>query len=99
MRSAIFAAATRLWHACRMDYAVYLEAFCLEAETATNGNMLNARGRAAGVTSWSLFLRSPAYVEAYASDELRDWLRVRPRLTFADFEQQWLDEQGVISPR
>lgn len=89
--SAIMADALAAWRECRDEYSRYLEAAYAEADAATRGNLLNRRGRAAGIASASLFLGPRRRAEAYASDELREWWQTHPRLTYADFERQWID--------
>lgn len=89
MTSPIFAAAAAEWDRMRMAYGDYLEAHIAEAEAATNGYLVNDRGRTAGVTSGRLFMAGPAFVRAYASEELTDFWRTKPRMTLAQFEAQW----------
>lgn len=43
--SVIFEAATRRWHELRTEYEIFREHAYAAAEAATNGIMLNARGR------------------------------------------------------
>ncbi|WP_449061739.1 helicase-related protein [Planomonospora algeriensis] len=57
----------------RQQFHEWKEARFWEAETATNGFMLNARGRAAGIDPMSLFSGQWSRVSAYASDELMNW--------------------------
>lgn len=88
-RSPVFAAALEDWRECRAAYTEYLESHMNDAERACNGVLLNKRGRAQGVTPESLFLSNAARANAYASDELRDYWRNNPRVTFARFEKDW----------
>lgn|GEM_PF-1285401 len=93
-RSAIFAAALDAWAECREAYALHLEAQYAAAVDATNGVLLNARGRAEGVASPSLFLGPRSRAEAFASAELREFWSTHPRVTFAQFERDWWNGQG-----
>lgn len=74
---------------CRTDYAHHLEHAYAQAEHATNGALLNAEGRARGIDALSLFMGPAARAEKYASEELIEYWRTHPRVTFARFEQQW----------
>ena len=78
----------------RMAYGDYLQSHMVAAETATNANFLNAKGRALKVTTTQLFTSGPSVANAYASEELLDFWRDHPRLTLAAFERQWVDQQG-----
>lgn len=89
--SAIFERAARDWAAMRSEYGDYLEAHIAAAYDATNGVLLNARGRAAGVTEERLFLAGGAYAAAYASPELREFWTTTPRMTVRDFERAWAE--------
>lgn len=91
--SAIFDVATAQWRRMRAEYQDVLDAQYAAAEHTCNGNLVNARGRAAGVTGMDVFTGPPNVVTAYASDELAEHLRNHPRLTLAEFERQWLDSE------
>lgn len=88
--SATFAAAIDAWRECREAYALHLEAAYERADRACRGVLLNHRGRLAGISSESLFLGPRTRAYAYASDELRDHWTEHPRVTFAEFERQWV---------
>lgn len=64
------------------------------AETATNGRLLNRRGLRAGVDPVQLFRSNAGYRQAYASEELVDWWREHPHLTFASYERQRFHAEG-----
>lgn len=66
----------------------YLEAAYAEAEEATRGAMLNARGRRAGVSVRSLFMGPERRAQAYASPELREFWYYHPRVTVTEFVSQ-----------
>jgi hypothetical protein len=91
--SAIFDHAAELWHQCRADYDVYLEAAEHAAELATNGYAVNDRGRARGYTLALLMTSGPLVVRAYATPELLDHLAEHPRITFATYERAWFDDR------
>lgn len=67
------------------------------AETATNGRLLNRRGMKAGIDPVQLFRGNTAYRYAYASEELVDYWRDRPHLTFTRYEQQRWHDEGPLS--
>ncbi|MDF2920516.1 MAG: hypothetical protein K0S70_4734 [Microbacterium sp.] len=81
------------WRVCRAEYNEVLYAAYKRAEEATSGALLNAKGRAAGIDSLSLFMGNAARAYCYASEELVEHWRQFPRVTFADFERRWLQEQ------
>lgn len=85
----IIAEAFALYRECRTDYDHHLEHAYAQAEHATNGALLNAEGRARGVDALSLFMGPASRAEKYASEELIEYWRTHPRVTFARFEQQW----------
>lgn len=78
------------WRACREDYELALYAQYVRAEAATNGAMLNELGRRRGVDPLSLFMGPERRALAYASEELVEHWARDPRVTFADFERQWV---------
>lgn len=90
--SAIWSHAGSQWRAMRRDFQDVLEAEYARAVDETAGNMVNARGRAKGVTSMDVFTGSWNIVAAYASDELKEHLRLHPRTTLQAFERYWLEE-------
>lgn len=57
----------------------------LQAENATNGNMLNKAGRLAGIDERTLFTGPESRVRKYASPELFEWFESHPRPTRASF--------------
>jgi hypothetical protein len=89
--SPIFQRAAQEWAAMRSEYGDYLEAHIAAAYDATNGALLNARGRAAGVNEARLFTAGGAFAAAYASEELREFWATWPRLTVAEFERAWTE--------
>lgn len=77
------------WRECRADYDETLYRQYMAAEEATSGAMLNARGRGKGIDPFTLFMGNETRALAYASEELVEYWRAHPRVTFAKFERQW----------
>lgn len=77
------------WRECRAEYDETLYAQYVDAEEATNGAMLNARGREKGIDAFTLFMGPEVRALAYASEELVEHWQQHPRITYARFEQQW----------
>lgn len=91
--SVIIRAAFAQWRECRSEYNEHLYAAYTRAEEATNGALLNAEGRAADVDALSLFMGNEARAHRYASPELLEHWESFPRVTFEQFEQQWVAGQ------
>lgn len=87
--SAIFAEAAARWSQMKADYDDALEAQIRRAEDATNGAMLNRAGRERGISAESLFIGSGARAKKYASEELKAFWSIYPRIRLDDFEEQW----------
>lgn len=68
------------------NYREYLEAEWVNAETATNGYMLNRRGLARGIDPRSLWTANDRTRAAYASDELRQYWAKHPPVTRAEHD-------------
>lgn len=77
------------WRECRAEYDETLYTQYMAAEEATNGAMLNARGRQEGIGPFTLFMGNETRALAYASEELAEHWQSHPRITFAKFERQW----------
>ena len=88
--SAIYAFAEELRREMLAEYGAIREAQYNAAVEATNGVMVNARGRELGVSTWAVF-EGPSLLAAYGSPELRAHLAAHPRTTRADFEASWLE--------
>ena len=86
--SPLVVAALEFRKALRDEFQDLLEALYQQAETETNGNMLNRRGHAEGVDPFTLLYGPWVRVDAFASEEYRDWLERSGRMTFDDFERQ-----------
>lgn len=87
-RSPLVEAALAYRDQLRLEFQDHLEARQQQAERDCNGVLLNARGRAAGVDTSTLFYGPRVRVDAYASEELRDWFGRHGRVTFEEFERQ-----------
>ena len=70
----------------RMERESLAELAYVEAEVDTRGNMLNKRGRAAGVDPRSLFTGPQSRARAYASEELLEHWKTHPRPTAAMYQ-------------
>jgi hypothetical protein len=95
----IIGAALAQWRETRAAYQDYLEAQYAAAVDATNGNLLNARGKAAGIHGHTLFMGTTARAHAYASPELLEWWAVHGRLTFQAFAEQHLEDPDMAPHR
>lgn len=84
--STLIADAFAAWRAIRADFDNVIEAAYDRAERDTAGNLLNRRGEHRGIDPRSLFYGPRARVDAYASDELREWFATHGRITFAEYE-------------
>lgn len=92
--SASFGGAVATWRLLRAEYEDHLEAAYAEAVEATAGVLLNAKGKAKGVDSRSLFMGTLARARCYASEELLEHWDTRPRVTFAQFERERTETPG-----
>jgi len=93
--SVIFMNAARAWQRCRDEYEAHVMAAYARAERETNGFLLNQAGRAAGVDPVSLFTGPWLRARRYASEELLEHWLVYPRVSFAEFEEQWVQGGGL----
>ncbi|HLR95010.1 MAG TPA: hypothetical protein VK053_10820 [Jiangellaceae bacterium] len=73
----------------REDYELHRRATFARAHSELRGELLSARGRAAGIDPHSLFMGPQTRVEAYASEELLQWFAQHGRPTVEQFEAQW----------
>lgn len=94
MASAIFGWSAALWRATRAEYETYRESAYDRAVDACNGVLLNARGKAARIDAYSLFMGPEARAVAYASTELQDHWKEYPRMTYQAFERQTFEGQA-----
>lgn len=93
--SAIFAVASSMWRDMKAEFDAALAAAYGLAETETNGNLVNRKGKAKGLVGWDLFTGPEIRARAYASEELLEhWEKhARPNLNL--FEQQWTESRIV----
>ncbi|MDF2805446.1 MAG: hypothetical protein K0S43_392 [Cellulosimicrobium sp.] len=89
--SAIFDAAVEQYHRVRAEFELYREQQYAAAVEACNTVLLNREGRAAGIDEFALFKGRRDHAERWASEELVGWWREHGRMTFADFERQYLE--------
>lgn len=89
----IVSEAFNAWRECRAEYDEILYAQFDAAEEATNGAMLNARGREKRIDPFTLFMGNETRARAYASEELIEHWEKHPRITFAMFERKWQQQR------
>ena len=89
--SAIFDAAVEQYQACKAEFEVYREGQYRRALNDLGGELVNRAGRTAGVDSWSLFIGSHQRAVRWATEELRAWFAQHGRLTYTEFERQYLE--------
>lgn len=77
----------------REAFDVVLWSAYMRAEEATNGALLNVRGRQKGIDPQSLFMGPAVRAYAYASPELVEHWETYPRVTYAEFERRWVRER------
>lgn len=84
--SELFRVALDQWRVTRDEFEDYRLAAYERAIRETNGAMLNARGKRAGIDSYDLFIGPDVRARAYASEELIEHWAKHPRPVFARFE-------------
>lgn len=106
MTSVILSNAFDTYQRMREDFELHRRATLARARAELRGEMLSARGCAAGIDPHSLFLGPQSRVEAYATEELQAWFAQHGRPTVEQFEAQWWSghadphtESGVASLR
>lgn len=75
---------------CRAEFDLVLWSRYEAAAEACRDRLRNARAERAGIDPVSLFLGPAIRAYAYASPELIEHWEAHPRLTFAEFEAQWI---------
>lgn len=93
MTSPLIRAALDQMKELRAAHRLTIESDYARAETATNGAMLNERGRVKGIDPWDLFTHNPTFFRAYASPELVEWREAHPHLSFAEYERMMTDTE------
>lgn len=79
----------------RDEYWDYVSSRYAAANIDTNCNFLNRLGKKNKVNAWTLFSGPFSRVEKYASDELYAWFEEHGRLTYEDFEKQYLSGEDT----
>jgi hypothetical protein len=90
--SAIFDAAAEQYRACKAAFEDYRENQYRTALNDLGGRLLNRAALAAGIDSWSLFIGSHQRADRWASEELREWWGRHRRLTYTEFEKQYVEQ-------
>ena len=83
---------SRRWNAnepARLAWRDMATAQFARAEAATNGYLVNNRGRAAGIDPWSLWSGPLARAETWASWELLRFWETDRRITLTEFRAQF----------
>lgn len=93
-RSPLVLAALEQRRRLRQEYELRLLAEVEEASEWCRDVLLNKRGKAAKINPVSLFEGPWARANAYASEELLEYWRSRPRVTFAMFEAEYVEALG-----
>ena len=88
--SALIRQAFADWRECRAEYDHVLYSQYETAAEACREALLNRAGRRARIDPLSLFMGPRARAFKYASDELLEHWAAHPRVTFAEFERQWI---------
>lgn len=93
MTSPLIQAALDRMKELRQEHRLIVEHDYAQALAATNGAMLNERGRMRGIHSFDLFTHNRTFFSAYASEELVEWRAKNPHLSFVEFERMMLDDE------
>lgn len=75
------------WAVYVAEWTEYAHAEYLAAVAATNGYLLSAEGKAAGIDEQSLWTGSARQAERYASEELLEYWARRPRMTVSQYHR------------
>ena len=89
--SVIFDAAVEQYQACKREFEVYREGQYRRALNDLGGHLLNRDGQRERIDTWSLFVGSHQRANRWASEELRAWFAQHGRLTYTEFERQYLE--------
>lgn len=73
------------------DYLDYVDDAYDKALEGTDGVLLNKAGRALHLDGYDLFRGPRSRAEKFASEELLEWWERVPRLSLAEYEQQWTE--------
>ncbi|MGM7423007.1 hypothetical protein [Cellulosimicrobium sp. CpK407] len=90
--SVIFEAALDQYRACREAFEDYREGQYRRALDELGGVLLNRDGQRERVDTYSLFIGSHQRADRWASEELRGWWARHGRMTYAEFERQYVEQ-------
>jgi len=93
---AIFDHAKYQYHMMKIDWELYVEAEYNRALEECAGVLINRTGMFSGIDGYSLFMGPESRVKKYASEELLAYFAHNPRLTAAEFEEQWFNGVGQL---
>jgi hypothetical protein len=89
--SAIFEAALEQYRECKAAFEDYRENQYRRALNDLGGHLLNRDGQREGIDTWSLFIGSHQRADKWASEELRAWFAENGRMTYTEFEAQYVE--------
>lgn len=95
--SVIFKQAAMRWAEMSADYMDYVDDAYDKALNGTGGVLLNKEGRALHLDGYDLMRGSKSRAMKYASEELLAWWEEHPRLSLAEFEEQWVSGSYAYS--
>lgn len=72
------------------EYLRHVDYQYLAAVEATAGVLVNQEGRSEAIDGFSLFRGTERRAMRYASEELLEFWEQHPRLTLAEYEDQWI---------
>jgi len=72
------------------EYLRHVDYQYLAAAEATAGVLVNQEGRVDHIDGFSLFRGTERRAMRYASEELLEFWKQHPRLTLAEYEDQWI---------
>lgn len=75
------------WREVKREWLLVAEAALLLAEAETNGYLLSAEGRAAGIDPFMLWTGTEASALKYASEELLEHWSRHPRVTVSAYRE------------
>ena len=88
--STIFQQAAQQWHEMRSDYLSHIDSEYDKALEACSGVLVNKLGRERHVDGYDLLKGSQHRADKYASEELKEYWTVHPRLSLMDYELAWM---------
>lgn len=79
------------------DWDTYVEAEYNRALEECAGVLVNKLGQIKGIDGYSLMTGPWTRVKKYGSEELLAYFAHNPRMSAAEFEQQWFDGVGQLT--